>query len=392
MFDDGKVAGFPIFPRPANVHCIHTCRDRPSSLAASCDRKAECVIASVPPLPPPPPLSSGALVLALSNKDTDRFFPSGFPTDALSDLGIPLHLERPNRALSPEQWAARLRELNATVLVSAWSTPSLYFFETEPEICPLAYVCHLAGSVRQLIPAALIERGLLVTNWGPLVAPQVAEHALLLILAGLRDLPSWPAGLSADAWQRGLNTRMLCGKRVGIYGFGAIARELAAFLRPFNVGLQAWSHGVSDNLIREYDAVPASSLEALFASSDILVVCEALTPATQRSVSRQLLSRLPDQALFVNIARGGLVDHSALEAEVLSGRLRVALDVHDIEPIPADSPLRHAPGAVLSPHIAGPTHDAYPRIGQFAVQNLRRYFAGQRPDAVITAEAYARST
>lgn len=333
---------------------------------------------------------TGSLVIALKQQALERFFPGGFP-EVPEKRNMPVFFEVTNNP-APGQWAARLRELNASVLVSSWSTPSLRAFAETPESCPLNYVCHLTGSVRRLIPEALIRHGLLVSNWGPLVSPQVAEHALLLILAALRDITAWPAGLRADTWKQGISTRTLRDKRVGIFGFGAIARELVTLLRPFGVSLRAWSAGVPGHFIREHGVEPAVSQENLFSDADVLVSCEALTPSTHGAITAALLARLPDNALFVNIARGALVDQAALEAESLSGRIRVALDVYGAEPLPPDNPLRRAPGAVLSPHIAGPTDDADPLIGQFAIQNLKRYFSGLTPEAVVSPEAYARST
>ena len=332
---------------------------------------------------------TGTLVFALSQRDRDRFFPKGIPSDLSEAVTVKVEEAAPR---SPQLWAERLCELGASVLVTSWSSPSLSGFLEREGPCPVNYVCHLNGEIRRLVPLELVERGMLVTNWGQMAAPLVAEHAVLLILASLRQVTAWRAGFQPGQWQRGISTRSLLGLRVGLHGFGSIARELVARLRPFGVTLSSWSAGVPAGEMILRDVAPAESIEALFAGSDVLVECEALTSVTRLLVGRALLERLPVDALFVNVGRGGVVDQPSLEKLAVERRVRVALDVFAEEPVPPESPLLGLPGAVLSPHIAGPTHDSYPALGDFALSNLRRYYAGEPLEALITPDIYRRST
>jgi phosphoglycerate dehydrogenase-like enzyme len=95
-------------------------------------------------------------------------------------------------------------------------------------------------------------------------------------------------------------------------------------------------------------------------------------------VDAAFLARLPDRALVVNVARGGIVDTPALLAELRSGRLRAALDVTEIEPLPAGDPLWSAPGLLLSPHVGGNTTAFLPRALRLIEAQLRRYAAGEK--------------
>jgi phosphoglycerate dehydrogenase-like enzyme len=291
---------------------------------------------------------------------------------------------------------ARCRDLNPEVLLTAWSARELPRAWLDAPECALRYVCHITGSVRRLVPRIFIERGGWVTNWGEIPAGAVAEQALLLALAALRNLPVWPAGAAhlRDTIRRveTLATRTLFRRRVGIHGFGRVARALVPLLLPFDVDIAAYSGGVDAAAIRTARIRPCDSLEALFRQSEVLFECEALTPATAGSVSEPLLSLLPDGAVFVNVARGQLVDEGALLREASRGRLRVALDVMSDGETNRNRELFQAAGAVLSPHIAGPTFDQYARCGDFALQNITRYLRGEPLHAVVTLADYDRST
>lgn len=105
-----------------------------------------------------------------------------------------------------------------------------------------------------------------------------------------------------------------------------------------------------------------------------------------------VLDALADGAVFVNVGRGAVVDEAALLAAVGSGRLRVGVDVLTQEPLPDDSPWWHTPGAVISPHIAGPTQEDYTRLGRVALDNISRFLVGEPLLNEVTLEDYDRST
>lgn len=297
---------------------------------------------------------------------------------------------------SEGDWIALLEELKPDVILSCWATPRLPASIRETDR-PLRYLCHLSGSVRKVVPRELIQDGLLVTNWGRAAAFEVAEHALLFILASLRSLPLWAAALRTplerqQATVDRLATRSLRRQRIGLHGFGGVARELLGLLAPFGVRCRVFSAGVPASFIQEHGAEAVSSLEELFSTSDVLVECEALTPVTVGSVTGSLLDRLPQDAVFVNVGRGAVVEEAALAERAASGRLRVASDVFADEPLKNDSPFWRAPCGLYSPHIAGPTQDANRLLGQSALRNLERFFAGGQPENLVTLTEYDRST
>jgi phosphoglycerate dehydrogenase-like enzyme len=291
--------------------------------------------------------------------------------------------------------ADHLVRTRAEVLVSCWSTPPL------PEDLPvggeneLRYVCHLTGSVRKLIPRKLLERGLKVTNWGGTASRTVAECGLLLILSALRRSSHWAVAMHRDGqWKDRYDvvTESLFGRSVGLHGFGAVARELVPLLRPFGVTISTHTPGVSDELLAHYGVRRSASMEELFATNDVLVEVAALTPETHHLVNEKTLRLIQPGGVFVNIGRGAVVDEAALIRVAGEGRIQVALDVYEKEPLPVNSPFRGMSNVTLLPHIAGPTKDRRRDSGALACQNLEHYFTHQPLEAELSLEIYDHSS
>lgn len=195
-----------------------------------------------------------------------------------------------------------------------------------------------------------------------------AELALALVLASCRDLPHHVRAQDRGEWAGPRIWGALADRRVLVVGYGQIGRAIVQRLLPFEVEVTvvASRARAGDDLV---DAVHGiDELPELAAACDVLVLIVPLTPATSRLVDAGLLARLPDGALVVNVARGGVVDTDALVAECASGRLRAALDVTDPEPLPRDHPLWTTPGVLVTPHVGGATTAMAPR----ALALLRR--------------------
>ena len=122
--------------------------------------------------------------------------------------------------------------------------------------------------------------------------------------------------------------------------------------------------------------------------SDIVILLVPVTLATTGLVDARFLSQMHDDALLVNAARGSIVDTEALLAELLSGRLRAALDVTDPEPLPAGHPLWSAPGLLLTPHVAGATTQAGQHAMAIVRKQLARYAAGEPLLNIVGEQGY----
>lgn len=287
------------------------------------------------------------------------------------------------------------RELAATdpdVLLGCWKTPPL------PDALPsrLRYVCYVAGSVKKLVSRLHVERGLLVTNWGGSISRTVAECALFHILACLRNTSQWALAMhqpGVAGWKNGgTDSRSLFCRRVGIHGFGPVARELVGLLRPWGCPITVLAPDVTAELAHAYGVERAASLDALFAENEIIVELAPLIPTTVGLVDERVLRLIRPGGVFVNVGRGAVVDEDALLRIARERKISVGLDVYTQEPLPADSGFRALPWVSLTPHTAGPTIDRYPDAGAFALKNLRAY-ADDRPlEAVVTPEIYDQSS
>lgn len=293
-------------------------------------------------------------------------------------------------SMGEDEFRERLASADPDVLLAGWKTPSL----TRVEPGRLRYLCYIAGSVRRLVDRSQIESGLLVTNWGGSVSRVVAECALMLTLVCLRRAGRWiPAMRASGAWKDSrTETASLFGRKVGIHGFGLIARELTHLLRPFGVEIEVCAPETDPALYATYGVRAAASLERLFAGNDVVIELAPLNPGTVGIVTERLLGLIPAGGVFVNVGRGAVVDEAALLRVAREGRIQVGLDVYATEPLPADSGLRTLSNVALLPHLGGPTTDRCRDAGAFAWRNLRAYAGGHALESVITPEIFDVST
>lgn len=333
-----------------------------------------------------PQYPNACAIIALTKRELDLFFPFGSRQKLALALPQALWVDPENLSLG---WRELLQEKQPSLIVSGWQTPPI-----PEELSCLRYVCHVAGSVRHLVSAKMVERGVLVTNWGDSMAEVVAEATLAMILAVLRRSQYFGNLMHTQrGWAESPSGSMsLFDRRVGIFGFGAIARQLVPLLRPFRTEIRALSKGVPSEHFAALGVARELELDALFAWADVVVVAEASTPETKGVVDAALLARMRPGAALVNVARGALVQETALIDAVRCRRLRVALDVFETEPLPPTSPLRGLEDAVLMPHVAGVTVDRIPFCGELALNNLLRFQRGEAVSNQITLEIYQRST
>lgn len=329
---------------------------------------------------------------ALCLKDSDRM--DFLPPDLFEELEQLF----PRLVLAPVEKAWNIdstffKRVEPEILVTGWETPRLP--DRRSQMPSVKYVCHLAGTVRGLVPRNLLEEGLLLSNWGTCHAPTVAECALLLALSALRRTTASAFRLHSQRdWlcANQLRPNSLYGRRVGLHGFGAVARCLLPLLKPFGVSISAFSHGVPSSVFRESGVREASSLEELFQSSDVLIEVEAASLQNRGSVREEHLRSLPDGAVFVNVGRAEVVDEAALLKIAVEGKLQMGLDVCHQEPLPTDSPLYGLPNVCLLAHQAGPTPDRRRDCGRWALDNLKAYLSGQSPKGHVTLEVFDRGT
>jgi phosphoglycerate dehydrogenase-like enzyme len=283
------------------------------------------------------------------------------------ELGERLEVVTPAERTQDE--VARLLP-DVDLVVGDWS-PSLKLAEPGPRVC---FVQQPSVGTDGIALETFAAAGVPVSNCAGANTVSVAEWCVAATLSLLRKVVEADAAVRRGEWpQTSLGGSELAGKRVGVVGMGPIGRRTAELFAAFGCDTAYWSRS------RHADApVPYAELDDLLASSDVVVLVIALGDATRALLDADRLGRLKQGALLVNAARGEVVDEPALLDALTSGRVgAAALDVFAAEPLPGDSPLRSAPGVLLSPHTAGSTGQAAGRILGQSTANLRRVVAGE---------------
>jgi phosphoglycerate dehydrogenase-like enzyme len=280
----------------------------------------------------------------------------------------------------------------AVAAITGWGTPPLDE-GLLAHATSLKLVAHAAGSVRHLVPFAAIEEGRLqVTHAAIHIGEAVSEFVMAQVLAFLRHPAELAAGMrSNEPWfdlRSRLLGRLLGDQTVGLLGAGYIGRMMMRLFRAFNARVLVYDPYLTEAQAREMD-VELCDLDGLLRRSDIVSLHVPSLPETRHLIGADQLALIKDGALFINTARGAIVDEQALIAELRKGRFTAVLDVYEKEPLPHDSPLRTLPNAILAPHAAGHTHETYLRQGATAVDEVCRMLTGERHRYEVTKEALA---
>jgi phosphoglycerate dehydrogenase-like enzyme len=207
----------------------------------------------------------------------------------------------------------------------------------------------------------------------------VAEHTILLILGLYKQLVTAANGVRAGRWMEWelrSTSFELCGKTVGLIGFGRIGREVARRLLAFDARVLYYDPLVT--AAENANIVRSESLAALLAASDIVSVHVPVTHQSRNFVNADFLKRMKPSAVLINTARGALVDEPAL-VEALQGRriAGAALDVLQQEPPDPKNPLLHLDNVLVTPHIAAGTRDALKTKMRAAFANMVRRTRGE---------------
>jgi phosphoglycerate dehydrogenase-like enzyme len=214
-------------------------------------------------------------------------------------------------------------------------------------------------------------------------AEPVAEHALALGLAGLRQLPTY-AGARSWSDQAGSN---LLGARVVLVGGGGITESLLRLLFPFRCHV---------TVVRRHPApmqgadlvVGPEGLDAALGGAELVVLALALTPATEGLLDRRRLELLAPHGWVVNVARGGHIVTDDLVGVLAEERIGgAALDVTDPEPLPPEHPLWAEPRCLITPHTANTQAMAVPLLSERVRENVRRRIAGEPLLGPVDVEA-----
>lgn len=278
---------------------------------------------------------------------------------------------------------------HADALVTTWDSPK--FSADLRTIAPkLRIIAHCGGEVKSRFAAELFD-SMTITNAAEPMASATAELGAAYLLYCARNIDRYRDGIRrSNVIYSAVHARgteeFIVGREVAMMGFGRVGRALVDLMRGFDLRWKVYDPFASRSLPKDYPVV-FSELKPLLQKAEILVLTAALTDQTRGLLNAKALALLPDGAVIINIARGGLVDLKALTAEVRRKRLRCALDVTDpTEPLPLRHPLRKMPGAIITPHVAGGGLHVRRQIAKTVSEDLESFFHGRPVQNRVTRE------
>ena len=327
-------------------------------------------------------MTSKPRILAIVRPQDDDLLFTPETKEALYELGEVTYRGQPH--ISSEELAEMIPGYDW--LLGGWGTPRFTDEVLAAAADQLKLYAHSAGSVKGILPPAVFEQGITVTHGARAIAYAVADMCVCLIWTMLRQVHKLDAALKSGAsWgaakdaaiglQAGIGHEFV-GQRIGVLGAGHTGRTFIQLIRRLDCEVWVYDPYLSEEAAAALGARKAELDEVL--SLCRIVSCQLpTTDETFRMIGARELALLQDGAIFCNTARSRVIDMDALLAELQTGRFQAALDVFDEEPLPEESPFRKLNNAILTPHVAGATVEARQRQGQFMVDEMRRFLAGE---------------
>ncbi len=239
------------------------------------------------------------------------------------------------------------------------------------------------------------ELGICVCNTPGVNTTEVADHAMALLLSITRCIPMLNAGVKQGWWSDNMgalqamhdDVTRIAGKVVGIIGLGNIGRAFSTRVRGFSPSKIIASDPYVPQTVGDLYGVQMVDLDTLLAESDFITIHTPSNEETHHLINRETLGKMKPTVVFVNTSRGPVVDEVALNAALENGEIAAAgIDVTDVEPLPADSPLLQQDNLVITPHYAG-FSEASKEAGAFRwPDNLVRVLSGRQPHGLANPD------
>ncbi len=263
----------------------------------------------------------------------------------------------------------------ADVLVTSWGCPRVddAILDAAPN---LRLVIHAAGTVKGIVSAPLWRAGVRVSSAAGPLSKGVAETALGMTIASLKNLWRLATDAAAGGWEAERSrVRELYEVTIGVVGAGHAGSQYLRLLRPYDAELLVYDPYLDAERATQLGARKVELTE-LLRSSDVVALHAPSIPETRHMIDAAALELMKPDAILINTARGSLIDEDALVAKLRRGHLFACLDVTDPEPPPPDHPFRTLPNCVLTGHVAGAVTNGLHRLGQHVVDELTAYAAG----------------
>lgn len=258
-----------------------------------------------------------------------------------------------------------------------------------PYLAGTDWAAHLVGVRSRLVQspmvgydgvAELLPPGVVYANAASVHETSTAELTLALILASQRGLPDFVRAAEKGHWARAWH-QSLADRHVLLVGYGGVGKAIAERLAPFETTLTRVARTARVDESGEIYGI--ESLPDLLPRAEVVIVVVPLDESTTHLIDDTFLSSMPEGSLLVNVSRGRVADTDALLAHARTGRLRIALDVTDPEPLPEGHPLFALENVLISPHVGGATTAGLPRLVRLINEQVERMSKGQEPLNVV---------
>jgi len=332
---------------------------------------------------------------------SDTYIPAAFMADGLAplrDAGIDVHVrhwDHPSLiALQEDNLRIETGGADAVLLPVEITRDADTFDIIVAQFAPvggaliraaanLKLIGVLRGGSENIDVALATQRGVCVMNTPGRNARAVAECAMGMILSEIRNIARAHADMRSGKWHRCFPNSAaipeLCGKTIGLVGFGAVGRLMAGYLAAFGSRVVAYDPYFAG----DGGDVEMVSLDQLLRQSDVVSIHARLTKDSRHMIAAGELALMKPTAVLVNTARSGLVDEQALADALRQRRIMgAAIDVFDEEPLSADHPFMHLDNVTITPHLAGSTIDSFRNSPRMMAEHVRSLLAG-RPDVPI---------
>lgn len=308
---------------------------------------------------------------------------------ALEELGDVEYNEMGRQAFTKTELIEHIHDVD--ILVTGWKTPRI-----DADIMKAAnrlkIHAHTGGTMATMICKEEYDRGVIVLSGNDLYAKSVAEGTLVYTLMALRKMYEDISSMKSGNWRRvpGNNSGLLQ-KKIGIVGYGAIAKYYIDLLKWFDPEILVASKHITEEEAKE-KGIRISEKEEIFETCDVISLHGALNDENRNSITKDLLRRIKPGALFVNTARAGIVNETDLMEELRTKRFNAVLDVYHTEPLPADSELRLMDHVLVFPHMAGPTFDIREKVTLRLADDIKAILEGRPYEDEIPYEYAIRMT
>ena len=307
-------------------------------------------------------------------------------TEALAEIGVELLKQEFEvdviLGLSPEELLEKIGEYDGLVIRSATKVTAEVIKQAEN----LKAIGRAGIGVDNIDIEAATKRGIIVANAPESNTIAAGEHTLGLMLAAARHISAADNTLRAGEWQRNKFKGVeLADKTLGLIGLGHVGRIVARGALGMRMRVLAYDPYVSEDRMRDMNVARAESVEEVLEQSDFVSLHVPRTPQTTDMIDEATIERMKPSAYIINVARGGIVNETALYNALKEGRISgAAIDVFREEPT-TDSPLFALSNVVVTPHLGASTVEAQDRAGVTAAEQVATALRGQVPMNAINA-------